>query len=338
MSAASSRLAEPPAADADANQAGRRSRKADLTVAQEAIVDYDLTAVLAAEGFEAAPGTFRADRLRWLYETAFSDGTTVLALNAGEAKVGHIALVHQTVSVAGRQERAVALVDLFILKAFRSRAAMGGLYGAVEAFCRQQGIRFILAVPNVKAAGVNTRYLKLAEVAPLEIRVGLGGMPRFPNRVTSHRVAGLDGARAAAILSRYCGAPGDGLLWTGERLWARLQKPGGAYALHAGARVLAISAPRRQGRVSHTMICALLARPGTAPDRGDVAAVVSAACRMHRRPVFVYTGLNAAVPRPGMDLPPRFRPSPMVLQARDLAPDGDPLAVSRFEALDFDFV
>ena len=336
MSAASSRAFEPPAAEAP--DPGHRPRKADLTVSREAALDYDLTAALATEGFEAAPGTFRADRLRWLYETAFGDGTTVLALKAGDAKVGHIALVHQTLSVAGRQERAIALVDLFILKAFRSRAAMGGLYGAVEAFCREQGIRFILAVPNVKAAGVNTRCLKLAEVAPLEIRVGLGGVPRFWNHVESHSVAGLDPARGAAILARYCGAPGDGLLWTGERLWARLQKPGADYALHAGARVLAISAPRRQGRMAHTMICALLARPGTAPGRGDVAAAVSAACRLHRRPVFVYTGLNAAVPRPGMDLPRRFRPSPMVLQARDLAPGGDPLAVARFEALDFDFV
>ncbi len=326
---------EPPAP-------ARRARKAGLAVAVEPVLDYALTAQLATDGFGAAPGTFTAEALRWLYETAFSDGTTVLAAHADGAKVGHIALVHQTVSVAGRLERAVALIDLFILKAFRSRSAMAALYGAVEAFCRDQGIRFILAVPNEKAAGVNTRYLKLADAATLDIRVGLSGLPRPWNRVASHRVAShrvadLAAARGAEILARYCGAAGDGLLWTGERLWARLQRPGAGYAVHAGRDVLAVSAPRRQGRAPHTMICALLARPGTAPGAADVGAVVAAACRLHRRPLFVYLGLNAALPRPGLLLPARLRPSPMVLQARDLSEAG-PLAVSRFEALDFDFL
>ncbi len=321
----------------EAAKPGRRDRSAALEIRREAAVDVDETAALAAEGFGVPAGTFKPEVLRWLYGRAFSDGTTVLAAHAGDRKVGHIALVHQTIALAGRTEPAVALVDLFILKAYRSRAAIAALYGAVEALCVERGIRFIVAVPNGNAAGVNVRHLQLAEAARLDIRAGLSGLPLPWRRVTSHRVADLDAEEARGILSPYCGAPGAGLLWTSDRLWARLAKPGAGYALHAGRDVLLVSAPRSDRRASHTLLCALLARPGSAPRRRDVAAVVSAACRLHRRPLFVYAGINDALPLPGLLLPARLRPSPMILQLRDFDPAAPPLVFSRFEPLDFDF-
>lgn len=317
--------------------ASRRPRRSAVEVAPERNLDHAATAALAEEGFGAAPGTFTAEGLRWLYERAFTDGTTVLAAHADGRKVGHIALVHQTVAVGGGTARAVALVDLFILKAFRSKAAMAALYGAVERFCLEGDIRFIVAVPNENAAGVNVRYLSLAEAARLEIRVGLGWLGGLGRRVDSRRVADLAPADGRALLDRYCGSGGTGLLWTGERLWERLSKPGAGYALHATENLMLVSAPRRDRRAAHTLLCALLPRPGTAPTRRDVAAAVSAACRLHRRPLFVYAGINAAVPLPGMLLPGRLRPSPMILQMRDFADGAAPVVPSRFEALDFDF-
>ena len=329
------------AADAAAETAAaprrRRERDAVLTVREEHGIDFADTAALAAEGFDAAPGTFTPDGLRWLYERAFTDGTTVFALRDGERKVGHIALVHHTLRVGGRHETAVALVDLFILKAFRSRAAMAALYGAVERFCLERGVGFILAVPNGKAAPINVRHLKLAEAARLEIRVGLGGAPIPLRGVRSWRVADLDPVRALDLLGRYCGNTGDGLLWTSERLWARLAKPGADYALHLRDDLMLVSASRSGRRAPHTMLCAMMPRPGAAPGRLDVAAVVGAACRLHRRPLFVYAGVNGDVPLPGLLLPERMRPSPMVLQLRDLRPDAVPAAFRRFEPLDFDF-
>ncbi len=321
----------------EATRSGRRDRGAALEIRREIVTDFDETAALAAEGFGVPAGTFKPEVLRWLYGQAFTDGTTVLAAHAGDRKVGHIALVHQTVLAAGRAEAAVALVDLFILKAYRSRAAIAALYGAVEAFCVERGIRFIVAVPNGNAAGVNVRHLQLAEAARLDIRVGLSGLPLPGRRVASHRVADLDAEAACAILSPYCGSPGAGLLWTPDRLWARLAKPGAGYALHAGRDLLLVSAPRADRRAAHTLLCAFLARPRSAPRRRDVAAVVSAACRLHRRPLFVYAGINNALPLPGVLLPARLRPSPMILQLRDFDAAGAPLAFSRFEPLDFDF-
>lgn len=324
-------------ARAAAGRSGRRARGAGLEIALEPVLDYAETAALATEGFGAAPGTFEPARLRWLYERAFSGGTTVLAARIGARKVGQIALLHQSVAVAGRDERAVALIDLFLLKEFRSRAAMAALYGAVEAFCVAEGVRFIVAVPNGKAAGVNVRHLKLAEAARLDIRVGLSGWPVLGPRVASHRVADLDPGRGRAMLAPFCGHPGSCLLWTPDRLWDRLGRPDGGYALHLGRDVLLVSAPRSGRRAAHTLLCALFPRAGSSPGRRDVAAAVSAACRLHRRPLFVYAGRNDALASPGWLLPARLRPSPMVLQMRDFAPDRPAPSLSRFEPLDFDF-
>jgi hypothetical protein len=315
----------------------RRTRAPDLAIQHDSTIDFVATAALADEGFGFAPGTFRADRLRWLYDEAFSDGTSVLGAYAGERKVGHIALVHHSILVDGRVEKAVALMDLFILREFRSKNSIAALYGAVEALCQTRRIRFIVAMPNDKAAPVNRRHLKLTDVTPLDIRVGLAWPWRNTPRVVSHHVADIDRDQGEALLAAYCDDRISGLKWTGARLWARLQKPDAGYACHAGERVLAISAPRSDRRTSYTLICALLPRSGMRVRGRDVAAVIKAACRTHRKPLFVYTGLNDAVPLPGFALPKRLRPSNMILQLRDFAPDTEPFAFQRFEPLDFDF-
>lgn len=309
---------------------------AAVSVRVEAATDHAETAALAAEAFAAEPGRFTARGLRWLYEDAYGEGTTVLAAYAGPRKVGHLALLHQTVTVEGRPEPSVALVDVFVVEAFRSLATLVGLYRAAEAACRERGIRLILSVPNAMAADVNARILRLKEVARLDIRVGIAGVPVPGVRIASHRVAELDADRSRGIVAPFCGDARTGLGWTPERLWGRFGRPGAGYALHVGEHLLAVSAPRATRGVRHTLICALLPRPGATVRRRDVAAATAAACRVQRRPLFVYTGINDAMPLPGLLLPARLRPSPMVLQMRDLARGALPVRMQRFEAIDFD--
>ena len=308
-----------------------------VSVEIERATDYARTAAIAAAAFGGASDRFTPEGLRWLYEEAYGDGTTVIAASADGCKVGQAALLHQTVTVAGRAEPAVALVDVFVLEAHRSLAAVVGLYRAVEAACRERGTRFILSVPNVAAMDVNARVLRLKQVAQLDIRIGIAGLPVPGVRVASHRVADLDAERGRQMLESFCGGAQTGLAWTPERLWARLGRPGAGYAIHVGERLLAVSAPRNDRRAPHALICALLPRPGATVRRRDVAAAVAAACRVQRRPLFVYAGINDAVPLPGLLLPARLRPSPMVLQMRDFARDAQPVAMGRFETLDFDF-
>jgi hypothetical protein len=40
---------------------------------------------------------------------------------------------------------------------------------------------------------------------------------------------------------------------------------------------------------------------------------------------------------PGLRLPDRIRPSPMLLQLRDFKPGAKPVELDRFQLLDFDF-
>lgn len=309
----------------------------DLTVRPEPHIDFTETARLANESFGALGQAFSAGRLEWLYRRAFSNGTLVLGLFAGERKVGQVGLVGQTVCAASGPVRAVALVDLFILPGFRSREAIAALYGRVEAVCRERDVGLILAVPNGKAVGVNRKFLKLDTAATLAIQAGVA-FPRRTRRVrTSSFVDAMQPAEGMALLARFEQLSDGGLRWTADSLWERLQEPGVRYALHTTDDLLLVSAPKIRRKLPLVLICGLLGRPGTPARPGDVRALVADACRLHRRPVFIYVGCNGPMPLPGWRVPARLRPSMMVVQARDLRSE-NPLTLDRFELIDFDFV
>lgn len=309
-----------------------------LRVLEEPDVDFDETARLAAEGFGKPPGSFSAEKMRWLYSRAFSHGTTVLALrDESDRKVGQIALVHQAIRLGAGKARAVALVDLFILKAFRSREAIGALYGEVERFCETQGIRFILGVPNESGARVNIRYLKMSPFLTFDLRAGVANPFNLRRNLVSADAARMGREELMALFSRFLPAAGDGLDWTPAGLCARLSDGSTRFGVHATETLLLISSPRVTRRVPHVLLCGFLARPGATVRPRDVGALVSAACALHRRPVYVYAGVNRAVPMPGWPLPARLRPSPLVLQIRDFAKDEGPASFDRFDTLDFDF-
>jgi hypothetical protein len=59
---------------------------------------------------------------------------------------------------------------------------------------------------------------------------------------------------------------------------------------------------------------------------------------MWRRPLFVCAGLNNALAAmPGLPIPQRLRPSLMLMQLRDFAPEESKVAFDRYELIDFDF-
>jgi hypothetical protein len=204
------------------------------------------------------------------------------------------------------------------------------------ALVRQVVIRFLLAVPNGKAAGVNQRFLGLRRFLKLDIRVGLAS-PLAGPVVASAPVREMAQREAQALFARYAPGVGDGLDWTAASLWQRLQDPSATYGVHATANVLLVSSRRVLRHVPHTLFCAFVTHGREAVSVGDVRAVTAAACRMHRRPLFVYAGLNAAVPLPGWALPESLRPSPMVVQIRDFSEPEQAVGFDRFELLDFDF-
>src|ERR1039457_2598922 len=91
-----------------------------ITVSEETTIDFDITARTATEAFASKEVVFSAERIKWLYERGFSQGTTVVAAYDGNTKVGQIALIRQTICWNGESCTAGQLVDLWILKAYRS--------------------------------------------------------------------------------------------------------------------------------------------------------------------------------------------------------------------------
>jgi len=130
----------------------------------------------------------------------------------------------------------------------------------------------------------------------------------------------------------------QGVLWTKEKLCARLRNPRFLYGLHATSRLLLISSPRIRRGVPYTLLCGFFPRNGLRPSHRDVREVTRAACQQWGRPLFVYPGVHNAIPKlPGWKLPHWLRPSTMLVQLRDFQPEKHALKFDRYQPLDFDF-
>ena len=311
-----------------------------ITVSQEKVIDYAVTARIATEAFASDAVVFSADRMKWLYEQGFGQGTTVFAVIDDGIKIGQIALIHQTVHCDGKPCSAVQLVDLFISRDRRSPQLIRRIYQEVEQYCEQQNIRFILAWPNENAKLLNARFLKLKPLLWLQIRAGAGiWPPRRSQLKYSGYLKSLAPKQAVDLLSGFNTPLGEnGLRWDGEILFNRLNDPTCDYAVHAAADLVLISSSRKTGGISYTLLCGFFARPLAAVTSGSVRELVGAACYFWKRPLFVYVGVNSRLPTlPGFPLPGRLRP-PMLVQIRDFDPEQHDRRFDRFQLIDSDFV
>jgi Acetyltransferase (GNAT) domain len=311
-----------------------------ITVSEEKVVDYELTARIATEAFGSLDVEFAADRMKWLYERGFGQGTIVVAAADDGLKIGQIALVHQTIHCDGKPCSAVQLVDLFIAKNHRSPHLTRRIYKEVEQICVDQNIRFILAMPNANARSLNARLLKLEPLLWLQIRIGVGlRPPSLPKLKFSGYLKSLTAEQAVDLLSGFSTpAAENGLRWDGEVLFNRLNDPTRDYAVHASADLVLISSSRKTRGVSYTLLCGFFARSPATATSGTVRELVRAACWFWKRPLYVYAGVNDRLARlPGIPLPARLR-APMLVQWRDLDSGNREMRFGRFQLIDSDFV
>jgi hypothetical protein len=309
------------------------------TVECEQRADYAGTAeaMTRAFGFREPipPG-----RLEWLYERAFGLGTTVVALRDGSKKIGQIALVRQILQLNGKRETAAQLVDLFIAPSYRGREALRLLYDEVERQFTNQGIRFAIGMPNAKALGVNAHFFELRPYLTLPVSAGIN-LPRPRSRqLLSLQFNSRDRDHLLPLLAQFRSANTDnGLFWTETMLFDRLSRPTHDYGIHVAGDLLLISSWRRTRGVGHTLLCGFLVRPGGRASESEMDEVVRAACLMWGHRLYVYVGTNAKLPRPpGVVMPKRVRPSPMLVQLRDFRPDqAAPFRLDRYELIDFDY-
>jgi predicted N-acetyltransferase YhbS len=317
---------------------GRRTDDVTTRAECEQVVNYEETARLATEAFASLNHVIMPERLRWFYERCFSLGTTVVALRSGDRKVGQIAMVRQTLRLNGQEESAAQLVDLFVSKEFRGKERLRQLYAEVERQFVKQDIRFAIGMPNAKALGVNEYFFNLKPFLRLPFSMGVA-LP-LPSRrdIQSSRFDPTNKSLALSLLAGYGSSPGEnGVLWDPARLFERLCNYDREYGVHTLDGVLLISSPRRSRGVMYTLLCGFTTRGGGQASRATMRRLVRDACRMWRRPLFAYAGVNSKLAAPpGIVLPAQFRPSPLLVQLRDFKPDRQPLRLDRFELIDFD--
>lgn len=310
-----------------------------IAVSEEKVVDYELTAQIATEAFGSNDVVFAADRMKWLYERSFGQGSIVLAATDDGVKIGQVVLVHQTMQCDGEPCPTIQLIDLFVSRDHRSPQLICRLYKEIEQRCLARNARFILAVPNENARPLNARLLKLQPLLWLQVRAGVALLPPLSRLKYSGLLKSLTREAAVDLLSGY-GTPEDenGLRWDGEVLFDRLSDPTCDYAVHAAADLLLISSARRTRGVNYTLLCGFFARPSATVTTGAVRELVRAACRFWKRPLYAYAGVNDRLPSlPGVPLPARLRP-PMLVQLRDLAAGKPEVRLTRFQLIDSDFV
>ena len=235
-----------------------------ITVSEEKIVDYEITARIATEAFGSKEVVFSAARMKWLYERGFGQGSTIVAVFDGGDKVGQMVLLHQKVCSGGEAGAATQLVDLFILQAYRSPQLVRRIYKEVERLCLAQNIRFILALPNENATLLNARFLKLSPLLWLQIRAGFGfGWPRRSKLAYSGLFKSMTKNDAIDLLSGFSTpATENGLHWDGEILFDRLSDPTCDYAVHATADLLLISSSRKTKGIRYALLCGFILRDG----------------------------------------------------------------------------
>src|SRR5260370_21780649 len=269
-----------------------------ITVSEEKGVDYETTARIATEAFGSKEVVFSAERMKWVYERSFGQGTTVLAVLDDGVKIGQIALVHQMNCLDHRPRAATQLGDLFILKAYRSPQLVRRIYKEVERLCLARNIRFILSMPNENATLLNARFLKLKPLLRLQIRAGVGfWRPGFSKLKYSGHFKSMTKKEAVDLLSGFnTPAAENGLRWDGETLFHRMNDPTCGYAVHATADLLLISSSRRTKGVRYALLCGLFTTSHATITSVSVQELIHAACRLWKHPFFVYAGVNNILP------------------------------------------
>lgn len=300
----------------------------------ESSPDLDATAALARRAFGHGGEALEPARFRWSYESGF-DGALILAARDAGEKIGQGAFVFQQVQVAGRALRAAQFVDLFVDPARRAGGTVRGIYSHLVENAKAADVGLIFATPNPAARDINRRLMELADVATLPFR--FGAVLPFAGRVKSFAAEALPDR--LKDIEPYCvPGPGTRFLWSSAALVRRLMNhPYNRYSLHLTPEAMLIASPRTIRGLPVILAACFLARQQQMRRR-DVSALLRAAAAFHRRPFFVYAGINSALPAPpGTPVPSRIKP-PILVQARCLDNPDQEIAFERCELLDFDFI
>lgn len=258
------------------------------------------------------PGSdhFTQQVLRWQYKDN-PDGTAV-GFNAwqGEELAGHYVAIPMKAMVNGTLEKGLLSLNTATHPAHQGKGLFTKLAKATYARAVDEGYGFVIGVANANSTHGFTKKLGFELVSPLRAMIGMGALPlveRTPDAQFAHA-------------------------WDPASIAWRLQHPAYQYTLKKERGRGLILSKRRQYGARYVLGVRDLPLPdGAVPvEHGSV----------HRK---VWIGLDPAMRWSGaayLNIPMRFRPSPLNLIFKDLTEKGrvmDPKRVC-FDAMDFDIL
>lgn len=260
----------------------------------------------------AFPGAahFTRDVLRWQYRDN-PDGQ-VVGFNAwaGHELAGHYVALPMRAVLEGREEKGLLSLNTATHPAHQGKGLFTRLARATYERAAAEGFGFVIGVANANSTHGFTKKLGFTLVSPLRAMIGMGPLP--------FRAGGPE--------------PQFSHAWGAANLAWRLRHPAYPYSWKEERGHSLILSRRSQYGARYV----LGVRPGSLP-----AGLLPVESGSVMRKVWI--GLDPSMHWGGsayLNIPMRFRPSPLNLIFKDLTAQGrqlDPARV-RFDAMDFDIL
>ncbi len=270
---------------------------------------------------------FTEDVLRWQYRE--NPNGEALGFNAwsGDELVAHYVTIPLVAMVHGKEERGLLSLNTATHPSHQGKGLFTKLANSTYERGARQGFGFVIGVANANSTHGFTKKLDFQLVSPLRAMIGIGPLP----------------------LKEGPAGTGYEQLWTERAFTWRLSHPAYTYEESEEKNVIMVLSERSQSGCRYVLFAS---RHEPGKDRVESAGIsgnalkvaildVAQSTRASRRKVWI--GLDPAMEWSGslyVNIPMRFRPSPLNLIFKDLSGAGrmlDPTNV-RFHAIDFDIL
>lgn len=284
---------------------------------------------------------YTSEYINWQYQQSPEGREIAVNIHAGNEVTAHYALIPQTWTDGHSRYPLTLSLNTAVTEAARGKGVFTRLAEQTFQAARDQhGRKAVLGVANANSTPGFIDRLGFTILCPLPVIMGIANPLGGRGVTTCITDTAFIRSTQLADLAKTLAPPPRGLLaqsWTAEKLAWRLSSPLGPYRLHVDDSSILVSKVEHHKGIPIVIALKFLPRRGGGPLRAR--ALLNAACRSHKTPLFLYAGFNDAVAISGTPLPRRFLPSPLNLIYRrldDTMPPLEMMHLAAFEFLDFD--
>ena len=297
--------------------------------------DIERTLLLLDQVF---PGEakFQTERfLTWQYEGSPSGVVIEQNVDDEVGRLGHYAVLPQRWGREGRVEKWALSLNTAVSERARGRGLFSQLASQTYDTAAQLGVTAIVGVANANSTPGFTGRLGFDLVGPLNAAIVPWKPSRGSRSVEWIPLEALTSDPIALTAALPAAGMGQRLWDTAELTW-RLSCPTMAFTTFRSASALVVTCASKFRGVPVAIIVKVVVADDA--DMVELGPIAAAACRFHRAPAAVYAGFNPRVITRGLELPQRFRPSPLNLIVKSLVADepSSRFVPVCFEFLDFD--